>query len=321
MTMDVRLKIECVGGWLEPPLLDEPELVRGMNAAAVLTAAVVKCGELSFDEGARVCLLVDGAEIFSGRVFTKRRVRPQVIEIVAYDEMRYLQNRDCCVFAGVSLPAMIKQIAAGLNLSVGDLAAVDWRLKARAYDNRRYIDMVQGALDEVLAAKGLHYTLLAEGGKLCLRASRAMQVGICLEPASFAGYEYRTTIDEGYANRVKLIYEDKRKAARRQFVAEDKAAMERCGVLQYVHKSAAASEETYAAAKAKLAELAVRGERLVVKNAPGDVAVRGGSLVWVKMDLGDRVVDGQALVKSAKHVFKSGVCLMDLELDCAALGV
>lgn len=314
--MTVKLLIKCRGGWLAAALLDEPELYRAMNAAAVLKAAVLKCGELDFAEGAAVRLLVNGKELFGGRVFTKRRTRPEVIEIVAYDEMRYLQNRDCCVFAGVEPGAMLKQMAAALGLEVGDVAQTGWLLRARAYDNRRYIDMMQAALDEVLAEKNKHFVVLAEGGKLCLRDCRAMQLDLCLELASFGGYEYRTTIDEGYANRVKLIYEDKRKAARRQFVAEDAAAIQQVGVLQYVHKSAAADEETAAKAKAKLQQIKRRGDSLLVSGAPGDVAVRGGSLVWVRLDLGDKIVDSQALVKSARHSFVSGVCVMDLELDC-----
>lgn len=314
--MKVSVWVECKSGWLEPPLLDEPELLRVMNGAAVLKAAVVKCGDLSFDEGAGVRLLVDGDEIFSGRVFTKRRTQPEVIEIVAYDELRYLQNRDCCVFAGVTPGEMLKQVAALLGLPPGDVAAVDWRLKGRAYDNRPYIEMVTGALKEVLAEKGRHYTVLAEGGKLCLRDCRDMRVDVCVELGGFSGYEYRTSIDGTYANRVKLIYEDRRKAARRQFVAEDKRAVAKYGVLQYMHKSASADEETQGAAKEKLAELNRREESLRVSGASGDVAVRGGSMVWVRLDLGDRVVDSEALVKSARHYFKSGVCLMDLELDC-----
>ena len=317
--MKVQLIIKCGGVWLEPPLLDEPRLKRDVNAAAVLVASVIKNGDLSFDEGAAVRFLVDGEAIFCGRVFCKRRSRPKIIEITAYDELRYLQNRDCCVFSGITPAGMVKQIAALLDLSVGDLAPVEWRLSARAYDNRRYIDMVADALDEVLTAKCKHYILLAENGRICLRDCRDMQVDICLSPGSMAGYEYRTSIDENYANRVKLIYEDKRRGLRRQFMAEDRENILRHGVLQYVHKSAAAEKETGAAARQQLAKLDKRQERLLIKGALGDIRVRGGSMVGLRMDLGDRIVDSQALVKRAEHYFKSGVCLMDLELDASLL--
>lgn len=302
---------------MEPPLLDEPELLRVMNAAGVLRAKVVKCDGLSFAEGARVRLLADGAEVFSGRVFTKRRSRPEVIELVAYDELRYLQNRDCCVFSAVSPGEMLKRIAALLGLAVGEVADIGWRLRVKVYDNRRYIDMLADVLNQVLLERGEHYVVLAEGGRLCLRACRDMQSSVCLDLGAFSGYEYKTTIDGDYANRVKLIYEDRRRAARRQFVAEDKRAIADYGVLQYVHKSAAANEETYANAAEKLRQLNKRQDSLVVSGAPGDVSIRGGSIVWVRLDLGDRLVDSRALVKSARHYFKSGVCLMDLDLDCS----
>lgn len=315
--MKVSILLECVSGWQAPPLLDEPELLRAINSAAVLRARVMKCDGLSFPEGARVRLLADGDEVFSGRVFTKRRSSPDVIELVAYDELRYLQNRDCCVFSAVTPSEMLKRIAALLGLSVGDISAVNWKLRARVYDNRRYIDMLADVLNQVLAERGEHYVVLAEGGRLCLRSCRDMQCDVCLDLGAFSGYEYKTTIDEDYANRVKLIYEDKRRAVRRQFVAEDRGSIEDYGVLQYVHKSAAAYEETLANAQEKLKQLNRRRDSLTVSGAPGDIAVRGGSMVWVRLDLGDRVVESQALVKSARHYFKSGVCLMDLELDCS----
>lgn len=313
--MQVRLIIKCNGVWLEPPLLDEPQLKRAMNSAAVLTASVLKNGGLSFNEGAAVRLLADGEAVFCGRVFTKRRSRPEVIELVAYDELRYLQNRDCCVFSGVTPAAMVKQIAALLGLPVGDLADIDWRLSVKVYDNRRYIDMLNDVLAAVLRARHKHYIVLAENGRLCLRDCRSMQVDICLDLGSFLGYEYRTTIDEGYANRVKLIYEDKRKSLRRQFVAEDKQGIADYGILQYVHKSAAADSETAARAKEQLLQHNKRQDTLIVKGALGDIRVRGGSMIGVRLDLGDQVVDCMALVKSSRHYFVSGQCLMDLELD------
>ncbi len=315
--MEVRLIVKCGGSWLEPPLLDEPQLFRAMNAAAVLTAKILKGGELSFNEGAAVRLLADGKAIFSGRVFTKRRSCPEVIEITAYDELRYLQNRDCCVFKGATPADMVKRMAAALELATGDLAAVDWRLSVRVFDNRRYIDMLTAVLAEVLADRHKHYVVLAENGRLCLRDCRDMQVDICLELGSIGGYEYKTSIDEGYANRVKLIYEDRRRALRREFVADDRAAIKDYGVLQYVHKSAAVAEETTTRAKERLRELKQRCDELKITGALGDVAVRGGSVVWVKMDLGDKIVNSQALVKSSRLYFKSGVCLMDVVLDCS----
>lgn len=313
--MRVQIVIKCRGGWLEPELLDCPRLTRAANAAAVLEAGVIKAGELDFADGAPVRLLCDGAEAFSGRVFSKSRVRPEVINLRAYDELRYLQNRDCCSFSKATPGSMLRQIAELLGLSVGDVADCGYQFGARVYDNRRYLDMLADVLNEVLQAKSKHYYVLAERGKLCLRDCRDMAVPIVMAFSTLGGYNYTTTLDEGYANRVKVIYEDRRRGLRAQYLAENAADIARQGVLQYVSKSAAADEQTPELAKKLLAQLNRRGERLTVSNAVGDIRVRGGGMVGVRLDLGDQLVDGWALVKSSRHTFCSGQCLMDLDLQ------
>ncbi len=317
--MRVQVIIKCSngksGGWLEPALLDKPTLTRAANAAAVLEASVVKAGDLSFDEGAEIKLLCDGAEVFSGRVFTKSRTRPEIINIRAYDELRYLQNRDCCSFTNATPGNMLRQIAGVLDLPLGDVADCGYRFTAKVYDNRRYIDMLADVLSDVLRAKSKHYFVLAEKGKLCLRDCREMMVDCVMALPNFSGYSYLTTLDEGYANRVKVIYEDKRKGLRREYPAENRTDIKRFGVLQYVSKNASANRQTRALADSLLKEMNRRGERLSVRGAPGDLRVRGGAMVRVNLNLGDRIVNDWALVQSARHTFLGGHCLMDLDLE------
>ena len=53
---------------------------------------------------------------------------------------------------------------------------------------------------------------------------------------------------------------------------------------------------------------------LEIKNAIGDVRVRGGSLIIVRLDLGDVKLENFMLVEKAKHTFKNGEHFMDLTL-------
>lgn len=317
------MKIEAViwngREWVVPPLLDEPKLQRTANAAAVLDISVVKAGALSFDEGAGVCLLADGEVIFKGRVFEKQRTQPEIIKVRAYDQLRYLQNRDSCVFSNFTVADMLRRIAADMNLSLGDVANCGLVFGTRTYDNRRYLDMLTEILQEVLQAKSRHYYLFDEGGKVCLRSCRDMQVNIVLEPSTIGGYNYATSLDDDFYNRVKVIYEDKRKGLRRQYVAENAESIAKRGVLQYVSKSATAETQTLATARELLQTYCKRADSLTVSNAVGDIRVRGGSMVGLRMSLGDQVYDGWALVKNVVHYFHGGKCLMDVELDVTEL--
>lgn len=301
--------------WLQPAWLAGARLQRAANAAAVLDFCVVKNGLLNFLEGASVCLLADGKPVFKGRVFAKRRTQPELISVRAYDQLRFLQNRDCCSFRDFTPSDLLKRICAENGLQVGRLADCGLRLPARSFDNRRYLDMLAAVLQEVYLAKGRRYFVYDEAGEICLQSCWDLRVNILLTENCLGGWEYATSIDEGVCNRVKVIYEDKRKGERRQFVAENAERIADWGPLQRVSKSADAQEQTQAKARELLQQGCRRQESLLVRDAPGDLRVRGGSMVGVRLNLGEQLVDCWALVKRAEHRFVGGNILMDLSLE------
>ncbi|MCC8015632.1 MAG: hypothetical protein LIO87_10650 [Eubacterium sp.] len=75
----------------------------------------------AFEEGDRVILTIDGVQMFLGWVFTKKRSKDQIIEVTAYDQLRYLQNKHTYVYSGWTATQLIKAIAADFNLAVGTL--------------------------------------------------------------------------------------------------------------------------------------------------------------------------------------------------------
>lgn len=298
--------------WLETLLLDGVELQRAANAAAVLDCAVVKEGVLSFDEGAPVCLLADGTVVFRGFVFAKQRSQPEVIRVRAYDQMRYLQNRDHCVMRNFTAGDLLRQAARANGLVLGDVVDTGYRLGVRSYDNRRYLDMLAEVLQETLVGSSRHYYVLDEAGKLCLRSCWDMRVDLLLDIAAVGGYDYATSIDDGFCSRVKVIYEDKRRGERREFAAENGEDLRKYGVLQKVSKSADATVQTFARAQQMLREAGRRSDSLVLRDVPGDLRLRGGSMVGMRFDLGDVIRDEWMLVDRAEFRWKGGACLMDV---------
>ena len=47
----------------------------------------------NFVEGNRVELIVNGTNVFKGYIFTKNRTKEQIITVTAYDQLRYLKNK------------------------------------------------------------------------------------------------------------------------------------------------------------------------------------------------------------------------------------
>ena len=239
--MQVDLLINDGKNWLRPQVLSGLRLQRAANAAAVLDFVVVKNGMLNFLEGAQVRLRLDGQTVFVGRVFSKRRRQPELIQVRAYDQLRYLQNRDCCMLRDFTPGDLLRRICSENNMQLGKVADCGLRLGAHSFDNRRYLDMLAEVLAEVWQARGRRYFVYDDCGAVCLQSCWDMRVNILLAADCIGGYEYATSIDEKTYNRVKVIYEDKRKGLRKEFVAEDGGKIADWGVLQLVSVSSCPS--------------------------------------------------------------------------------
>ncbi len=313
--MQVDLLINDGKNWLRPQVLSGLRLQRAANAAAVLDFVVVKNGMLNFLEGAPVRLRLDGQTVFVGRVFSKRRRQPELIQVRSYDQLRYLQNRDCCMLRDFTPGDLLRRICSENNMQLGKVADCGLRLGAHSFDNRRYLDMLAEVLAEVWQARGRRYFVYDDCGAVCLQSCWDMRVNILLAADCIGGYEYATSIDEKTYNRVKVIYEDKRKGLRKEFVAEDGGKIADWGVLQLVSKNADAKQQTYSRARELLQLYRQRRESLLVLQAPGNIMVRGGSMVGVRLNLGEQLVDCWALVKRAEHLIEQGNCLMNLSLE------
>ena len=118
-----------------------------------LTFTVVKDETLNFAEGDPVRLTVDGTDVFYGFVFTKKRTKEQTIDVTAYDQLRYLKNKDTYVYENKTATEVIQMIAADFKLNTGTLEDTGYKIGSRTDDDTTLFDIIQNALDETLTAK------------------------------------------------------------------------------------------------------------------------------------------------------------------------
>ena len=59
---------------------------------------------------------------------------------------------------------------------------------------------------------------------------------------------------------------------------------------------------------------------LTLSKAAGDLRVRAGSSLWVKLDLKNEQVDRRMTVENVKHSFSNGEHRMDLILEGGGFG-
>ena len=268
-----------------------------------LEFTVVKGPGLNFAEGDPVKLTVNGTAMFYGFVFKKKRDKGGTIDVVAYDQLRYLKNKDTITEEGLKASDLLKRIATDFRLNLGTVEDTGYTL----------FDMIQSALDETLMNTKQLYVLYDDAGKLTLKNINTMKLNLLIDEETGENFSYESSIDEQTYNKIKLAYNDEKTGKRELFIAQDGAKMNQWGVLQYFEE---VQTKTGASAKAdallKLYDQKTR--KLTIQNAFGDVRVRAGSAVVVALNLGDIVTNNYMVVNKVTHTFRGDEHMMELDL-------
>ena len=278
-----------------------------------LEFTVVKGPGLNFAEGDPVKLTVNGTAMFYGFVFKKKRDKGGTIDVVAYDQLRYLKNKDTITEEGLKASDLLKRIATDFRLNLGTVEDTGYTLETIVEENQTLFDMIQNALDETLMNTKQLYVLYDDAGKLTLKNINTMKLNLLIDEETGENFSYESSIDEQTYNKIKLAYNNEKTGKRELFIAQDGAKMNQWGVLQYFEE---VQTKTGASVKAdallKLYDQKTR--KLTIQNAFGDVRVRAGSAVVVALNLGDIVTNNYMVVNKVTHTFRGDEHMMALDL-------
>lgn len=283
------------------------------NTPGSLSFKVLADDVLKLSEGDAVQFCCDGENVFYGFVFTISRGSDNVVSVTAYDQLRYLKNKDTYVYENKTASEVVKMIAADLGLKTGVIDNTGYRIPSRVENNSTLFDIIGNALDLTLVNRREMFVLFDDFGKIALRDLKNMRVDIIIDSETSESFEFRTSIDSETYNRIKLTYDNDKSGKREVYIAQDSSNINRWGVLQY-YGTLKKDENGSAKAQTLLELYNGRSRSLDVKGVLGDCRVRAGSLVAVMLDLGGERVNSFMLVEKCRHEFRDGVHLMDLSL-------
>ena len=289
------------------------------GAPGELSFKVVVDDKLNITEGNGVIFKVNGVDVFYGFIFKLKRNKDHIITVTAYDQLRYLKNKDTYVYEGITAGQLIKRIADDYQLQTGELEDTGYIIPSRIEDNSTLFDTIQTALDLTLQNKGKIYVMYDDFGKIMLKSLENMKVGdykqgfLMIDQTTAQNFDYTSTIDTQTYNKVKLTYDNDQTGQREIYIAQSGDNMNKWGVLQYFD-TLDKDENGQAKADALLSLYNSKTRNLTVKEAAGDLRVRGGSLVIISLKSKDIKYNQFMLVEKAKHTFKSGEHTMTLTL-------
>lgn len=283
-----------------------------------LTFSVLKDSNLVFSEGAAVRMHVNGRHIFLGYVFSQKRDKNGIISITAYDQLRYLKNKDVYKYRDKTASQFIRQLAEDFRLNLGEIEDTKYVIAKKNEDGSTLADMIQNVLDITLQNTGQMYVLYDDFGKLTLKNIANMKVYdgfryLMIDEESGENFDYESSIDASTYNKIKLTSENEKTGKRDVYISQSSENINKWGVLQY-HESLQQNENGQAKADALLSLYNKKTRKLKLTKVFGDIRVRAGSMLIVNLNLGDVKLKNFMLVEKVSHTFNLDEHYMDLTL-------
>lgn len=278
-----------------------------------LTFTIIKDNIISFQEGNHVMLKVDGENIFYGFVFKKTRDKNHNIKVTAYDQLRYLKNKDTMTYKNITASTLIKMIADDYKLQVGTIENTDYVIAERTEENSTLFDIILTALELTVTNKKTLYVLYDDYGKLTLKSLGNMKTTVLISEETGENFDYTSSIDDNTYNQIKIQYDNEETGKKETYIAKDSSHINDWGLLQY-YDTVKNVENAQAKVDALLDLYNAKTRNLKIKNAFGNKSVRAGKMVVVVLNLGDIEVGNYFLVETCKHTFKNDEHFMDLTL-------
>lgn len=311
--MNVDLIINHSGKDYQPPIIEATWQTDRKGVPGILNFTVLKTSKLKFSEGDAIRMIVNGKGLFFGFVFTKKRNKDGLIQVTAYDQLRYLKNKDTFVYRNKTASELIHILAKKFNLRTGNVEDTKFKIASIVSDNATLFDTLCEAMDDTLLNRGQMYVLYDNFGKLTLKNIKKMKTSVLIDKETAVDFDYTSTIDTATYNKVQLVNNDDKKSKRKIIEVQHGANINKWGVLQYTDKFKS-DENGMAKAEALLKFYNHKTRNLQIKDAFGSIRLRAGNMLPVMLNLGDIKVSNYMIIEKCKHTFKTGGHSMDLVL-------
>ncbi len=272
--------------------------------------------EFNISEGTEVLFYAEGKAVFKGYVFQIQRTK-QIIKIIAYDQTRYLKNRDSFYFRNVKASEIIMNVCSKFKINIGEIDNTEYIIPILIEDDTALWNVFEKALNITQGVTNQKYIIYDDFGKLMLKNVKNMSVPLFFssDDKTMIDFNYKTDIDSETFNRVKLFKHNKDDKVCYTAAEEQAESVARWGVLQYTK---VIDDELNSAQANELAKKILEAKNKLNSALSvvdfGKIDIRAGSSVGVKIKLAQGEINSLFYVRECVHSFKNDQHTMKLEL-------
>lgn len=285
-----------------------------------LTFTYLDDNKVTINEGSPVSFKVDGKGVFFGYIFKRGKKKDEQVPVTAYDQMRYLKNKDTYVTSNLSASQVFSKVCNDFGLKSTIKDATSYIVSPRVHDNKSLFEIIQFGIDETLIKTGNWFMIRDNFGTMEFISINNMKTDLFIGDASLlTNFDYESSIDDDSYNQIKLIKENKETKKREIYIVKDSNTIKQWGLLQYFEKM---DENANTAQIKERAEMILKLKNRVTKKLKleclGDLKVAAGSGVILGIsDLENEgiTINQYFMVTSCTHTFKNDLHTMQLEVQ------
>ncbi|MGG7176197.1 XkdQ/YqbQ family protein [Clostridium paraputrificum] len=269
-------------------------------------------------EGSPVSFKVNDNKVFWGYIFKIGKSKSHEVSITAYDQLRYLKNKDTYVTSGLTCEGIFKKICSDYSITSKVVHGSYYILPSRVNDNKTLAEIIQYAFDKTLIDTGDWFMMRDNFGTLEHINVWENRTNLVLGDESLlSDYSYESSIDDETYNQVKLVKENKKTKKREIYIVKDSSTINKWGILQYFER---VDEEMNAAQIGERANMLLKHYNKPTKSLKldcvGDLRVTPGcGVVLLIKDLESEVpYNKYVIVDKVSHSFENSSHTMNLEV-------
>lgn len=275
---------------------------------------------LTVNKGSVISFKVDTKGVFFGYVFKKTKNNDKSVSVTAYDQLRYLKNKDTYVFQGMTASQRFEKICKDCNLRYRITNSSSYVLSNRIEDSKSLFDMIDWGITETMAYTSNWYMIRDDFGTLDFVNLNSLKTDLFIGDKSLlTTYDHESSIDEDSYNQVKLVQENTTTKKRDVYIVKDSSNIKQWGLLQYFETVDANLNEAQIKERAEqLLKLKNRETQTLKVNCLGDLKVFAGSGVVVGIsDLQNEgfAINKYYVVTHCTHNFDNNNHTMTLDLQ------
>lgn len=274
---------------------------------------------LEFWEGATVSVILDGYNMFKGYVFKKSRNEDvNIVKVTAYDQLRYLKNKDSAVFEYMTSDQIFTSLCNKFELQSKVVDASSHVCTPRSEDATSLYDMIKHALQDTLANSNKWFFIRDNFGVLeHVNIMSCFRKEVLGDKSFVTGFDYESSIDDDVYNKIKMYRDNSETGKREIFEVLDSEYIQRWGVLQLYEKV----DENMSLAQIdsmgqQMLKFYKSVRRSLTLHCLGIKDFYAGCIFRCKIeDLGDISMDNYMLVTECTHTIKNDLHTMDLKTE------